>query len=401
MQDPADAPRGCIMKKGTLCNSSNDAHNLERRKGMARMTSKERITKVLNHQQTDRTPIFEYVFHRNIPEALLGRTYYNFDAETDQQEWAEYVKEVGLETALRRYARDRLELCRILGHDMLYCIPNPADYPSYRAFPGKQDFDPDDPVESLKARNERRAFSIANNPINEDNYLVFDFLNEEMKKQGMEIDVFAPGYAHGASTDTELLLAMLMDDEVVREHYRLCTLDVKRSIDQMAKRGIRHIGVGGDFSGNRPIISPECYRKFIVPEVAETAAYVHSKGSWAVNASDGDLWSVIDDFLISTGVDAYMEIDSRAGMNLKRLKEGYGDRIAFYGNVDCGEVLSTYSPEKITQIAVQCLEDGMGNGGHIFTASNAITPTVPVGNYLAMVNAYRDYFGLAPVKAKI
>ena len=40
------------------------------------------------------------------------------------------------------------------------------------------------------------------------------------------------------------------------------------------------------------------------------------------------------------------------------------------------------------------LKAGQGNGGHILCASNAITASVPMVNYLAAVNAYREFFGL-------
>ncbi len=352
----------------------------------------------MHHKQADRTPIFEYVFSRSIPEALLGRKYYNFDFDTD--EWMRYSKEVGLEKALRQYVVDRLELCDILHHDMLYVCPNPVLESHYKVYPYKQEFDTTEPEEFVRARNERRKWQQENNTFNEDEFLVYDIFNDEMSKMGRKLDLFAPGYAHGASTDANLLQTMLIDEDITHEHYKLCTSGVLPSIDAYHKRGVRHIGVGGDFSGNRPIISPQCYHKYIVPEVKKTTEYVHQKGAWAVNASDGDLWPVIDDFLITIGVDAYMEIDAKAGMNLKKLKTLFGDRITFYGNIDCGLVLSYHTEDDIRKETIQCLEDGMGNGGHIFTPSNAITDTIPVNNYLAMVNAYADFFSLPNVKVK-
>ncbi len=361
------------------------------------MTSRERIDRVMRHEQADRTPIFEYVFSKTVPEALLGRRYYNYDYDTD--EWDARVAEVGIEAALKQYVADRLDLCELLGHDMLYVIPNPG-WGEGRAFPDRQVYDADDPVECLIARNERWRWEQDANPTDPTRFLVYDLLVEEMARRGLAPDLFAPCYCHGASTDAVLLQSMLLDEEATREHYALCTRDALRYVAEYAKRGVRHIGVGGDFSGNRPIISPECYRKYIVPEVRKNAEAAHAVGAWAVNASDGDLWPVIDDFLIGCGADAYMEIDARAGMDLRRLKALYGDRVTLYGNIDCGAALSYDSPDALRALTLRCLEDGAGNGGHIFTASNAITSTIPVVNYLAMVNAYRAYFGLPEVTAK-
>jgi hypothetical protein len=44
---------------------------------------------------------------------------------------------------------------------------------------------------------------------------------------------------------------------------------------------------------------------------------------------------------------------------------------------------------------LDCIEAGLGSGGHIFCASNAITASVPLENYLTVVNTYRERFGLA------
>ena len=103
---------------------------------------------------------------------------------------------------------------------------------------------------------------------------------------------------------------------------------------------------------------------------------------------------MIDDFLIASGVDAYLEIDLHAGMELRKLKALYGERITFYGNLDCGIELSFGSPEQVRQHTLVCLEDGWGSGGHILCASNAIIASIPLENYLATQNAYRDFFNL-------
>ena len=95
-----------------------------------------------------------------------------------------------------------------------------------------------------------------------------------------------------------------------------------------------------------------------------------------------------------------MEIDSRAGMEMKALKAEYGDRICLMGNIDCGELLSFGTPEAILEATRKCLADGWGEGGHIFTASNAIAASVPFVNYCAMSDAYHDHFSLKRVEWK-
>jgi uroporphyrinogen-III decarboxylase len=103
---------------------------------------------------------------------------------------------------------------------------------------------------------------------------------------------------------------------------------------------------------------------------------------------------VIDDFLLGCQVDGYLEIDYHAGMDLRRLKTTYGNRTTLLGNLDCGNILSLGTPAEVKRHVIECLEAGWGAGGHILCASNAITASVPLTNYLALVSAYRERFGL-------
>jgi hypothetical protein len=211
-------------------------------------------------------------------------------------------------------------------------------------------------------RNERDAQAPATP--DDDTLLVYVYLREEMTRRGLDLPVLAPAYVHGVWTDVDLMQCMVLAPEVAH------------------------------FAGNRPIISPQAYRTFIVPEVRQVVRRVHAAARWTVNASDGNLWPVVEDFLLGCEVDGYLEIDMHAGMDLRRLKTGYGDRVTFYGNLDCGTTLSVGTPADIRQHTLDCLEAGLGNGGHILCASNAIIASVSVPNYLAVVQAYREYWGL-------
>ncbi len=134
-----------------------------------------------------------------------------------------------------------------------------------------------------------------------------------------------------------------------------------------------------------------------MPEVRTLARRIHAAGAWAVNASDGNLWPVIDDFLLGCEVDGYLEIDLHAGMDLRRLKARYGERITFYGNLDCGNMLSFGTPEEVRAAHAGLPGGRLGQGGHILCASNAITASVPLENYLAAINAYRELFSVATI----
>jgi len=362
---------------------------------MTAMTSRERIDAAFRHEEPDRTPCFEYVLLSPIADYVLGRPY-----AVDESHWPDALRELGWGRAVRRMAIDRVELAERLEHDLIYAWPNPGPPPPHPL--PRVDSDPpplppvpDDPIARVAASNAARAASPA--APHEDSVLVFAYMHEEMQRRGLDLPVLAPAYTHGIWTNTDLMQTMLMAPDVAHRHFELCTRATLAQTDCYARLGATLIGVGGDFAGNRPLISPASYREHIVPEVARCARHIHELGLRAVNASDGDLWPVIDDFLIGCEVDAYLEIDKFAGMELAPLKERYGNRITLFGNMDCGNLLSFGSVEDVRRATRQCLEDGRGDGGHIFCASNAITASVPLRNYMAMVAEYRAFFGLPSI----
>jgi hypothetical protein len=351
------------------------------------MNSRERISAALEHRDPDRTPVFEYVLLSPLADRLLGRPY-----AADPEKWEDVLLASGWERAVRQRAVDQLDLALLLGHDMMYVLPNPGPPATrHEAAPPPPQADVDDPVERVRIRNERAASGGA---LPQESLLVYAILKDEMRKRSVDLPILAPAYAHGVWTDVDLMETMLMAPEVAHEHFALATRRALAWVEQYVAIGVDQIGVGGDFSGTRPLISPEAYRRFIVPEVRRLSRRIHEANRYAVNASDGNLWPVLDDFLFGCEVDGYLEIDMHAGMDMGRLKSTCRGRITLYGNLDCGNILSFGTPKEVTAHVIGCLEAGMGGGGHILCASNAITASVPMENYVAVVNAYRDMFRL-------
>lgn len=352
------------------------------------MTPRQRIECAFGHTEPDRTPFFEYVLLPPRASDLLGRRFVEIN-----EEWSGYVDEVGWENAVRDYAVGKVELAEILGHDLIYAVPNPGPPVESQAMaPGAAKL-PDDPVERVRARVGDSTGPATG--YSDDQLLGYRVIREEMARRDMDLPILAPAWGHGVWTDVDLMQTMVLAPEVAHRHFQAATRWSLAVIEQYDDLGIDVIGVGGDFAGNRPMISPAHYREFIMPELLTLTRRIHELGHWTVNASDGNLWSVIDDFLLGAEVDGYVEIDKHATMELKPLKDRYGDRITFFGNIDCGTLMTFGTPEEIRREAHKCLEDGWGNGGHIFCCSNAITASVSIGNYMALVNAYREYFGLS------
>jgi hypothetical protein len=351
------------------------------------MESRERIALALRHIEPDRTPIFEYVLQPPVADSILGRQY------VYDNRFATYVQEHRWEEAVKQTATDMVELAVKLKHDMIYA-PRNSPPPSKNSPQTRCETPPSGPVEDVKLRVERSEATIP--VIKEETFFIYYCLKQSMEDFEIDLPILVPAYAHGVWTDTALMQTMLLEPELVHRLYAARTRDTIVLIDKYHSLGIEMFGVGGDFAGTRgPMISPVAYRRFIVPEIRTLSRHIHKLGRFAVNASDGNLWSVIDDFLTGCEVDGYIEIDFFAGMDLGELKKRFGDRITFFGNLDCGNILSFGTIEEVKEHTRQALEKGRGNGGHVLCASNAIIASIPVNNYLAIYEAYREFFGLS------
>jgi uroporphyrinogen decarboxylase len=167
----------------------------------------------------------------------------------------------------------------------------------------------------------------------------------------------------------------------------------RRSIES----GCTVVAMGGDCSCDKgPFISPALYRRFILPVIQEHVALIHGLGAKAVYTSDGNQWAIKDEFFFASGTDGYKEVDKAAGMTWPRLAaEGVADRICILGNVDARRTLCLGSPPEVRREVLECLEHGRrSRGGHILHASHSVHEGVKAENYCAVVDAYREFFGM-------
>ncbi len=164
--------------------------------------------------------------------------------------------------------------------------------------------------------------------------------------------------------------------------------------------GCSVVAMGGDVSSDKgPFISPAHYREFILPVIQEHIDLIHRCGAKAVYTSDGNHWPIKEDFFLNSHTDGYQEVDKAAGMTMERLvAEGIDTAVCISGNIDARHALCLGTPEEVKAEVRRCLELGqISPGGHILHTSHSVHEDVRATNYRAMVDAYREYFGLSPL----
>ncbi len=150
---------------------------------------------------------------------------------------------------------------------------------------------------------------------------------------------------------------------------------------------------GTDFGAqNGPFISPKLYRELFKPFHKRVNAWVHTSTRWKTFIhSCGGIEPLIEDF-IDAGFDILNPVQiSAAGMELYRLKEKYGKRIAFWGGgVDTQKTLPFGTPEEVSQEVREHLAM-FSEGGYVFNPVHNVQAGIPVANLLAMYEAVSKY----------
>jgi uroporphyrinogen decarboxylase len=169
-------------------------------------------------------------------------------------------------------------------------------------------------------------------------------------------------------------------------------VDTNITIARRAVRaGVDVVILGDDYAHNcAPMMSPVHFEEFIFPRLKKAIDAIHEEGALCIKHSDGNLWDILD-LIVDAGPDAINPLEPVAGMDIRRVKEAYGDRVCLVGNIDCGELLSHGTRGQVDAAVCHCLAAASPGGGFILSSSNSIHSSVNPDNYLAMVEAGHAY----------
>jgi len=162
---------------------------------------------------------------------------------------------------------------------------------------------------------------------------------------------------------------------------------------------IQIITFGDDLAfQNGLMMSMPMFRKLIKPRLARVFDFFRSRCDaklWF--HTDGAVAPIIPE-LIDLGIDILNPIQvSAAGMeNTRRLKEEFGNDLAFWGSIDTQQLLPFGTPEEVRRDVRRRILDLAAGGGYVLSAVHNIQSDVNPGNIIAMFDeAYA--FGTYPL----
>ncbi len=135
------------------------------------------------------------------------------------------------------------------------------------------------------------------------------------------------------------------------------------------------------------IFVPDSLRQLYMPVMRRTNEETTSRGMIPFFHCCGNIWEIMDDF-VGAGYRGYQSIQESAGMDTRRVKELYGDRLTLWTGVQCETLIQadTSALEKEVRDNLRFLMPG---GGFIFGSTNSVQFGANTDNYLRALEIVR------------
>lgn len=178
-----------------------------------------------------------------------------------------------------------------------------------------------------------------------------------------------------------LSLAYYDNPELVHDIIQTISDTTYRVLDQVsAQVQVDMIHVHEDMAGKSgPMVGPRIIKKFITPYYRRIWDMLHARGARLFEQdSDGNMEAVIPAFL-DAGINVMYPAEPAAGMDIVKLREQYGDRLAFRGGLD-KHVIRASKAEIIAELEYK-LPPIVRTGGCVLGLDHRVPNGTPLENY--------------------
>ncbi len=353
---------------------------------MARdMTSRERISRALNHQEADRVAIQDAIWkttearwrREGLPDGVSPGGHFGFEmvrggADTSFRFPVDVLEETD-EYRIHRDAngrvgkdwKDQTSTPMLLG----YAIETPDDWLEHkgRLTPSADRIDWDAFDRTYKgAREEGRYFCLGG---------------------GVGYQVIT-GRVH----PDRLLEAMLTDPKWVKDMVDAQTDLVLAMLEMVVERGYEPDGFWcSDDLGYRNglMFSPKVFRELFLPAHRALCDRCHRHGIATFLHTCGNVNEVVDD-LIQVGWDCLQPLEVKAQMDLVQVKRDYGDRLTLMGGIDV-RVMAEGSDEALVEEVRGKLRVAKEQGGYIYHSDHSIPDNVSFDRYTRTIELVLEH----------
>ncbi len=340
------------------------------------MTRRERLMTALRVEQPDRVPMFDFLFQKDMFEVLIGRRPENYNGR-DSVECALALEHDGVWLPFGGFSGFQPKYLgentyvdewgtTYTSNETSWPIDAPVDYP-IKSHKDLAKYQPPDPT--LPGRDEQIIDAAANNK--EDIALLGGVLGP------LSLTWLLMGYEN-------ICFALYDDPELLTECFKISCEYNKEAARRSVEAGCHGIWLSEDLGDSKSgFMSTDHFRRYLLPYIAEIAAYIDSLGVPVLLHSCGCITQYLDD-LAQTKIASVHPLQRTAGMNLKEVKQKYGKRFCIIGNIDSSQTLPYGTPEDVAVEVREAIEIAAPGGGYVLASDHSLHDGIPVENITAI-----------------
>ena len=350
------------------------------------MDAVERVLTAINHEEPDRVPAFESAFTNNTiiehygikPGAFGYKDSYKFFHKVGLDLVLSYValfpkKFLGQEGYIDEYGRImKIEPYKDGTEIMAY---HGGYFKSFEDYESWEQPDPNLPMRVAMFQAGRKIQEKMNNEV------------FSIPATGSLMECTWEGF--GIETFSRLMAKPKQAQRVFDDRGKF-TLEL---VKILAEKDAKMVLLWDDYGfKNGLFMSPRNYRKFVFPWLKQVCDAAHKRDCKIMLHSDGDLMEIFED-IINCGVDVLNPVESTTSnpeYDIFKLKEKYGDKITFSGNLS-PILLAIGEMSEIELQAKRLIREMAPGGGYIFGSGHSINPSISVERFDAMYDIKRKY----------
>ena len=130
---------------------------------------------------------------------------------------------------------------------------------------------------------------------------------------------------------------------------------------------------------NKPFMSPRMYKEILWPAHKKTFDFCHARGLPVIVHSCGYVEALVPG-LIEAGMDCLQALEVKAGMDLVKLKQRFGDQIALFGGLDV-RTMDANDRDAIQAELDLKLPPAMAGSGYLLHSDHSIPSEVEYDTY--------------------
>lgn len=196
---------------------------------------------------------------------------------------------------------------------------------------------------------------------------------------------------HKVGPEQQLML-MVTDPDWLSDMYEADTALVEAAWEDLWSHGLcpDALWIYGDIAyRNGLLFSPKHYQSVLMPFHRRLCELAHRYGCQVIYHSDGNVTQALP-FLVQCGVDCLHPLEVKAGMDVVVLKQEWGDKLAFMGNIDA----RLFSANDLAGLEAEIrrkIPVAMAGGGYVYHSDHSIPPGTKLDTYRYALELVRHY----------